>query len=432
MISYTANLSIGTPPQELSVRVDTGSSDLWVNTASSRVCASRRDPCSQSGIYEANSSSSYNFVSDDFSISYADGSGALGDYVTDTLNIGGVTLDDFQFGIGYASSSISGILGIGYPANEASVNRNNERPYPNLPQALVDANIIQSNAYSLWLDDLESSSGSLLFGGVDTNKYSGSLQTLPIQRDRGEYTQLIISISGMSITQGGQSVDLTSSLPVPAILDSGSSISYIPDQLAGDIFYALNVQYSQLSQVAYCSCALRESDISLNFTFTSPTISVPIRELVIDPEQDLAESIVLDKRQGPTYSYGNSPCLFGLAPSGGSLAILGDTFLRSAYVVYELANNEISLAQTNFNSTTTNIEQIGTGNDSVPDTSMVSDPVEAAVSFTGGARIATPSATGTAGSRNIESSGNSIASLAPMSFAIIACFSGMAFLLHGA
>lgn len=425
-----ANLSIGTPAQELSVRVDTGSSDLWVNTASSIVCSQILDPCSISGTYEANSSGSYDFVSDDFTISYADGTGAAGDYVTDTLSIGAVTLEDFQFAIGYESDSRTGILGIGYIANEAAVNYNDQNPYPNLPQAMVDADIIQSNAYSLWLDDLESSSGHLLFGGVDTNKYIGSLQTLPVQRDRGEYTQLIISISGMSMTRNRTSQDLASSLPVAAILDSGSSISYIPDDLANEIFSALNVRYSQRSEIAVCSCALRDLDISVDFTFTSPTISVPIRELVIDPEQDLAQKLAyLEKRQGSTYSYGDAPCLFGIAPSGASFAVLGDTFLRSAYVVYDLDNDEISLAQTNFSSTTTNIREIGTGDDSVPGISRVSDPIEATVDFTGGARIATPSPTGLT---EEDSAGNSLASLAPISAATAALFAGMVSLLVGA
>lgn len=44
-------------------------------------------------------------MSSDFNISYADGSGAAGDYVTDTLTIGGTTIKDFQFGIGFSSGS---------------------------------------------------------------------------------------------------------------------------------------------------------------------------------------------------------------------------------------------------------------------------------------------------------------------------------------
>lgn len=35
--------------------------------------------------------------------------------------------------------------------------------------------------------------------------------------------------------------------------------------------------------------------------------------------------------------------------------ILGDSFLRSAYVVYDLINNQAAIAQTNFNATDSNI-----------------------------------------------------------------------------
>lgn len=85
--------------------LDTGSSDLWCNAANSTLCSSQPKACSSSGTYDAGSSSTYSFVSSDFNISYADTSGASGDYVTDTLHIGGVAITDFQFGVGYSSSS---------------------------------------------------------------------------------------------------------------------------------------------------------------------------------------------------------------------------------------------------------------------------------------------------------------------------------------
>lgn len=85
--------------------MDTGSSDLWCNAPNSTLCESQIDACSSSGSYDSSSSSTYSFVSSDFNITYADGSGASGDYVTDTLSIGGTTIKDFQFGVGYESSS---------------------------------------------------------------------------------------------------------------------------------------------------------------------------------------------------------------------------------------------------------------------------------------------------------------------------------------
>lgn len=87
------------------LHIDTGSSDLWVNSAESALCTQPRRPCSESGTYDVQASSTSNFVSSDFNISYMDGSAAMGDYVTDTLGIGGRQLRDFQFGIGESSSS---------------------------------------------------------------------------------------------------------------------------------------------------------------------------------------------------------------------------------------------------------------------------------------------------------------------------------------
>ena len=76
---YFANVSLGTPAQDLRLHIDTGSSDLWANAKSSRICSHHSDTCSDSGTYDANSSSTYRFLSNDFNVSYVDGSGASGE-----------------------------------------------------------------------------------------------------------------------------------------------------------------------------------------------------------------------------------------------------------------------------------------------------------------------------------------------------------------
>lgn len=54
-------------------------------------------------------------------------------------------------------------------------------------------------------------------------------------------------------------------------------------------------------------------------------------------------------------------CEFGLMSSGTGDIALGDSFLRSAYVVYDLTNKQIGLAQTVFNETLSNIVEIDSG-----------------------------------------------------------------------
>jgi Eukaryotic aspartyl protease len=145
---YFANITLGTPPQSLRMHLDTGSSDLWCNSPQSNLCSTRLHYCNVSGTYDATASSSYHFVNNKFNISYADGTGALGDYVTDTIGLGGGTINNFQFGVGTRSSSPEGVLGIGYAINEVQVNRGFGQPYDNLPQRMVEGGLIKSNAYS--------------------------------------------------------------------------------------------------------------------------------------------------------------------------------------------------------------------------------------------------------------------------------------------
>ena len=403
---YYANVTVGTPSQNLRLHIDTGSSDMWVNTPNSQICQYRRGPCSSTGTYNANTSSTYKYVNSDFNVSYADGSGAAGDYATDNVGIGGTSLSGLQFGIGYDSATPEGILGIGYEDNESQNNRNGQQPYANMPQAMVNVGLIKTNAYSIWLDDLESSTGSILFGGVDTNKYTGSLQTLPVQKERGSYQHFIITLTGLTVSSNGQNTNLSSSsssssLPTPVILDTGSTISYLPDTLVQTIFQTLNVQYSSREGTGYTSCSLaQQTNVSLTFTFGgSVNIRVNISELVINPSN-------ADTGSGSPYDSQDSLCIFGITSTGSNSAVLGDTFLRSAYVVFDLDNNEVGLAQTNFESSTgsTNVQEITAGDDGVPGASAVSDPVEASATQTGGSRVVgSGAATGSARSAGMRS-----------------------------
>ncbi|KAJ5302059.1 hypothetical protein PENANT_c008G05256 [Penicillium antarcticum] len=374
---YYCNITLGTPEQSLRLVIDTGSSDLWTNTPNSTLCESSSDPCEDSGTYDSSSSSSYSFVSSDFNISYADGSGAAGDYVTDTLTIGGTTIKDFQFGIGFTSGSTEGVLGIGYTSNEVQVGTG-ASSYANLPKAMVQHDVIKSNAYSLWLNDLDASTGSILFGGVNTAKFHGTLQTLPIQKVGGQYSEFIIALTGLGLqNSSGHRAYSSSALPAGVLLDSGSSLTYLPDALAEDIYEDLDVTYESSSGIGYIECSMASKDVNISYTFSSPTITVGLDELIID-----VGDIYFRNRQ--------RACVFGIVPAGGSTSVLGDTFLRSAYVVYDLANNEISLANTNFNSTENNVMEIGTGTDSVPSATAVANAVTTAPVGGSGARIGGP------------------------------------------
>jgi hypothetical protein len=366
---YFMNVTLGTPTQDLQLHIDTGSSDLWVNVADSSLCQEKGDPCSASGTYSANDSSTYEYINSDFNISYVDGSGSAGDYVSDTLKFGGVTLDGQQFGVGYTSSSTEGILGIGYPINEVATQYNGGKTYPNVPAHLAQNGVINTNAYSLWLNDLSASTGSILFGGVNTAKFSGELYTLPIIPENNVYAEFIIVLT--DVGANGESSNIASNQSIPVLLDSGSSLMYLPDDIAQTIFTAVDAQYSEEQGAAFVDCALRYGSGSIDFTFTGPTISIGLDELVIVAGIDRGEPV----------------CILGIAPAGSSNPVLGDTFLRSAYVVYDLHNNEISLAPTVFNATSSDddiLEITNSSTDPVPSATLVPNAVTSVAVASGG------------------------------------------------
>lgn len=368
---YLMDISIGTPAQDIKLHIDTGSSDLWVNTPESRLC--KKNGCSD-GTYNANASSSYDYLNSEFNITYVDGTGAVGDYVTDKVQFSGATLRNQEFGVGYTSSSADGVLGIGYAINEAA-QKAGLKPYVNVPQHLVNSGYINTNAYSLWLDDLQASTGEIVFGGVNTDKYKGDLYTLPIIKTQGlVYAEFTIALTAVGVD--GNDGSISKDISVGALLDSGSSLMYLPNNIAKAIFKEFNADYRAGEGLAFVDCSLANSDRTIDFTFSSPTISVPLSEIVLHEGADT--------------------CILGIGLSNGGTSVLGDTFIRSAYIVYDLQNNEISLAQTDFTSTTDNIVEIGSSG-KLPSATVVPNAVTSVAAASAGAvNVGSISASGSA------------------------------------
>lgn len=358
-------------------------------------------------------------VPDGFQIQYLDGSTASGDYVTDHFEIGDTVIESLQMGLANQTASGTGVLGIGFTTNEAA-----QTPYPNLVDQMVQQNFIPTKAYSLYLNDYQSSTGSILFGGVDTEKFIGGLTVVPILPDAQtqNFTSFTVGMTAVSFAfpngtthnaslQGGS---------LDAILDSGTTLSYFPDDIATPLFDALGAfTYSSLGSVGLTmvECSLANSGLEVNFRFNdSVSIVVPADEIVIDAFDSVSGAI-------PPEIPLADPCLFGIQNSGDSLpsegarqidfALLGDTFLRSAYVVYDLDNNKIGLAQANLNSTDTNVQEL-TGSSDLATFEGVGQQQESS-GTSGGGSTSTGTGSGSSGSSTGTLSVSSIRTSSVMS-----------------
>jgi hypothetical protein len=176
-----------------------------------------------------------------------------------------------------------------------------------------------------------------------------------------------------------------------AILDSGTTITLLPDAVADKIFLELGATVSQQLGAVVVPCSLAENSGTIDYQFggsSGPTIKVTMAELVLP--------LVLSDGSVPTYTNGQAACQLGIQPAGDLPTLLGDTFLRSAYAVYDLANNRIALAQTNFNSTKSNVVSFASAGAPIPSASTASGEAQVTQTATGIPRVGGSTATGTA------------------------------------
>jgi hypothetical protein len=199
----------------------------------------------------------------------------------------------------------------------------------------------------------------MLFGGYDTEKYTGDLMALDIQPDAlsGKVNTMTVAWTSLSITDSRGSTLLTSTnFAAPAVLDSGTSYTALPTAIFNNIVsYFGVVNDENYGNLVRCNVSSYKGTIDYGFGgFKGPVISVKYAEVVIPIyDQDGTQ---------PTFIDGSYACAFGIFPvSSGEQILFGDTFLRSAYVIYDLENKQIGLAPTNFGSTESNVIEIGKG-----------------------------------------------------------------------
>lgn len=362
-VLYSAKIQVGTPPQEFEVQVDTGSSDLWLGTT-----------------FKKNQSSTFKeLYPGEFHIRYGDHTYANGDWVEDTVVLEGVTIPKQEFGYATNYTVDHLILGIGLPALEAA-----KKEYINVPKALYLNGDISSYAYSLYLDSLEATSGSLLLGGVDSSKYTGPLLTLPLISSNAFW----VTLSNLNI-KSEHSNKTTNALNVTgaALLDSGTTLTYLPTTSYQTILKAWNVDIDKDYGAIIPEYRLHElQNEYLEYNLQGAKIKVSASQLFAPATTGDDLNTVAE------YPNGQKAYWLLIQDNGNRTddLILGDTFLRSAYVVYNLASLQVSLAQANYSPGEPKLEEINNGLNEVPGATPVRHwgavysnvPISTTVSYT--------------------------------------------------
>ncbi|KAK3940419.1 aspartic peptidase domain-containing protein [Diplogelasinospora grovesii] len=335
--SYTVDIEVGTPAQSITVILDTGSPDLWVNP----VCqtSGQESYCAQFSQFDYTQSSTIQDTGYADVLSYGKGNVTI-EYVTDMVTIGSAKIKDQIFGIGLDSYDIPmGILGLSPPVNPANA-------YPYVLDTMATQGLIKSRAFSLDLRSVDDPNGSIVFGGVDTGKYIGALEKMPMldpaQTPSGA-DRYWITMTGIGITLPDGTSQTSDPIEVPVFLDSGGTLSRLPTAIFQAIGGAFpGAQYDPSSGFFVADCSVANETGSVDFIFNSKVISVPYGDFIWET---------------------SGGCVVGVLPDDTE-PVLGDSFLRAAYVVYDQDNRNLHLAQAA--NCGTNLVAIGSGVNAVP------------------------------------------------------------------
>ncbi|KAK4171077.1 aspartic peptidase domain-containing protein [Triangularia setosa] len=327
-LSYLIRLQIGTPPQLVEVVLDTGSFELWVDpTCATAATESQEEKCNASGRYVPSMSSTYVNKGVIQHIGYGKG-GAEISYAVDDILVPGSNseaLRNVVFGVGLNTNELAwgvGGIGHGYGFN---------LHYNNLVDELHAQGITQSKAFSIGLGGQYSEAGGvIIFGGVDTMKFSGKLHkfdNMPpqIEGSKEGPWRYWIQMKSVGVTTPNSVMSTYEYSTMPALLDTGSTWSYLPQHIFDSLQDDFNATLSEDGSLEV-PCSMIAQPGTVDFTFGELTIQVPYSEFISQLE--------------PEY------CALGILPRKGPYdrAVLGDSFLRSAYVVFDQTNQHLYMA----------------------------------------------------------------------------------------
>lgn len=248
-----------------------------------------------------------------------------------------------------------GVMGIGYDTNESPDPLAVNGVYPSALDQMKQQGIINRRAYSLYLNELNATTGAVIFGGIDSTKYSGDLVGLPLQLGpEGKQTEFYVTLTSVSFTDHTGAVNqLTGQgFAQSALLDSGTSATLINNE----IFEQLANGFGAVSLgegTSAVPCDYANSNATVNYQFGGPggpTISVPVSQVIGTKYYDASG-----------FSDPSGGCDFGFGPPIDGVVILGDTFLRSAYAVFDIDNNQAALAQAVFDVSSSSVVAIPSG-----------------------------------------------------------------------
>ncbi|KAH8596502.1 aspartic peptidase domain-containing protein [Bisporella sp. PMI_857] len=305
--SYFAEIYLGTRSTPYQLLLDTGAGQTWVMGAS---CTSQ--PCKNHNTFGPSDSTTYHDAPGELDIGYGTGD-VKGTMATDSFTIAGLKVP-LTFGVANETSDdfnnfpIDGILGLSKL----------EGDYPNFVESLVSSKLLTSNVFGIGINRAADgpNTGEINFGKPNTAKFSGDLKYTPVS-DNAERDW---AIPFDNVGLGDQKSEVPSRL---AYLDTGTSFIFVPPADAKTFHASVPGAVSNDGITYNVPCSTTDS---VYFTFSGTKYTVSAKDWV-----------------SPEVSGKCTSNIYGIQIVSGAW-LLGDTFLKNVYAVFDIDGSRVGLA----------------------------------------------------------------------------------------
>lgn len=343
---YLCEVDIGTPAQKFMLDFDTGSSDLWL--WSTELPSSIKSQGKGHNIFDPSKSSTFkNQSGSTWKISYGDSSSASGTVGTDTVVVGGLAIKNQAIELAktmsdqFVQGSGDGLLGLAW----GSINTVTPEPVQTPVENMITQDDIpkESELFTAYLGSWRDSStvddSFYTFGYIDQAplKTAGVTEPsyTPVDNSQGfwMFSSTSASVNGTTVDQSGNT----------AIADTGTTLALVADATCQAIYGAIpGATYDEASQ-------------GWIFPTTVTAEQLPVVTFAVGDQQFAVH------KQDLGFAIAKEGYVYGGIQSRGTMTfdILGDTFLKGIYAIFDQGNTRFGAVQRPDTTTDTNLYPSG-------------------------------------------------------------------------
>ncbi|UKZ77313.1 hypothetical protein TrVFT333_005033 [Trichoderma virens FT-333] len=320
---YVADVQIGSPPQTLELLLDTGSSDLWIQSTDTTYNVNTGGPWPLR--YHPNDSTTAHLIQGaKWSVIYMDGTTADGIVYHDTVRLGNFWVENAAVQSAKMISGqleedirMSGILGLA-----KRLSNNIEPPAPSFLSLLRQQ--LQHQVFGVDLN--RNASGVFTFGYINESRALGEITWVDTDPD-SPYWDI-----QFNLTTWGETTTPWYSQNFTGTIDTGTTLMFLPDNLASAYWFAIpGMKVDERLSNAFtfpCEVAKDLPNLMLRIPGSSRILTIPGPYL----------------NYGPT-SFDQSYCWGGMQSAEDlSVIVLGDIMLKALYLAFDLDKGRVGFA----------------------------------------------------------------------------------------